>query len=119
MKYFIIFATLFFANSLPAQLTSVPEPQYLVIDSRDNVFVTIKYGIIKISPDGTLTNLTKIPGTIGKLDRAWSNLIIDSKDNLYANDGNLIYNSPSVPTIRSSAMYLPARCTATSWKMVQ
>lgn len=91
MKYFIVFATLFFANSLPAQLTSVPEPQYVVVDSRDNVFVTIKYGIIKISPDGTLTNLTKIPGTIGKLDRTWSNLIIDSKDNLYANDGNLIY----------------------------
>src|SRR6185295_11496300 len=45
----------------------------------------------KITPDGTVTNITKQAGVIGDLDRNWHNLIIDSKDNLYANDGNLIY----------------------------
>lgn len=94
MKYTTILAALFFALSVPAQttqLTRVSTPQSLVVDSHDNVFVTLKYGIATISPDGTVTNLTKQAGTIGDLDRSWHNLIIDSKDNLYANDGNLIY----------------------------
>jgi hypothetical protein len=91
MKHFIAFAVLFFATSSPAQTARVAGPRYVAVDSKDNVFVALQYGIIKISPDGTLTNLTKIPGTIGDLDRTWKNLVIDSKDNLYANDGNIIY----------------------------
>lgn len=71
-----------------AQTTQVSTPQYIAIDSRDNLFVGLQYGIIRITPDGTVTNLTK---QTRELDRKWDNLIIDSKDNLYANDGKLIY----------------------------
>lgn len=92
MKLLILLATLVLGGSLHAQtVTAVPEPEHIAIDSKDNVFVAIKYGIIMIAPNGTVKNLTKIPGTIGDLDRHWSNLIVDSKDNLYANDGKLIY----------------------------
>ncbi|HVQ38554.1 MAG TPA: hypothetical protein VMS31_13545 [Pyrinomonadaceae bacterium] len=98
MKHFILFTVIllgapasFPALHLSAQTTPVSTPQHIVVDSKDNVFVTLKYGIIKITPDGTVTYLTKVPGTIGPLDKPWHNLIIDSKDNLYANDGNLIY----------------------------
>lgn len=93
MKQFILFATVLFAIHLPPQTTPprVSTPQHIVVDSKDNVFATLKYGIIKIAPDGKVTNITKETGVIGPLDRTWSNLIIDSKDNLYANDGNIIY----------------------------
>src|SRR4249920_236112 len=99
MKYFVLCAALAFAVNLAAQTvpSRVPEPQSVAIDSKDNVFVAIKYGIVKITPDGTLTNLTKVAGTIAELDRHWSNLIIDSKDNLYANDGKLIYKFTFAP----------------------
>jgi hypothetical protein len=67
MKYFLLFAALAFAVNLPAQTvpSRVPEPQSIAIDSKDNVFVAIKYGIVKITLDGTLTNLTKVAGTNG------------------------------------------------------
>jgi len=99
MKYFLLFAALAFAVNSPAQTvpSRVPEPQSVAIDSKDNVFVAIKYGIVKITPDGTLTNLTKVAGTNADMDRHWSNLIIDSKDNLYANDGKLIYKFAFAP----------------------
>jgi hypothetical protein len=61
------------------------------VDSRDNVFVTLKYGMLKIAPDGTVTDLSKQGPVIGGMDRSWQDLIIDSKDNLYAHDGNVIY----------------------------
>lgn len=95
----MLFAALAFAVNLPAQTvpSRVPEPQSVAIDSKDNIFVAIKYGIVKITPDGTLTNLTKVAGTNAEMDRHWSNLIIDSKDNLYANDGKLIYKFAFVP----------------------
>jgi NHL repeat-containing protein len=94
MKHFILSAAVLFALHLPPQTTPpkpVSTPQHIVVDSKDNVYVTLKYGIIRITPDGKVTNLTKEPGVIGPLDKPWSNLIIDSKDNLYANDGNIIY----------------------------
>jgi hypothetical protein len=93
MKYLMLFAALVFTINLPAQTDPprVSTPQHIVVDSKDNVFATLKYGIVKITPDGTVTNITKQAGIIGELDRTWHNLIIDSKDNLYANDGNLIY----------------------------
>ena len=100
MKHFILSIALLGAQAslpdlrplpLPLQTTQVSTPQHIVVDSKDNVFVTLKYGIIKITPDGAVTNITKESGVIGPLDKPWHNLIIDSKDNLYANDGNLIY----------------------------
>jgi NHL repeat len=93
MKYVILFAALGLAVHLPAQTPPlrVSTPQHIVVDSKDNVFATLKYGIVKITPDGTVTNLTKQSVGIGDLDRSWGNLIIDSKDNLYANDGKIIY----------------------------
>ena len=86
MKLFLIILAL--SISAFAQVTQVSTPQYIAIDSRDNLFVGLQYGIIRISPDGKVTNLTQ---SNRDLDRKWSNLIIDSKDNLYANDGKLIY----------------------------
>ena len=89
----MLFAVLAFTIHLQAQTLPprVSEPQYIAVDSKDNVYAALKYGIIKITPDGTLTNLTKEPGRIGDLDRVWTNLIIDSRDNLYANDGKVIF----------------------------
>ena len=85
---------MFFAISLPAQVRppgSVSTPQHIVVDSKDNVFVTLKYGMLKIAPNGTVTDLSKQGPAIGGMDRSWQNLIIDSKDNLYANDDKVIY----------------------------
>lgn len=93
MKYLILFAALVFTINLPAQTLPprVSEPQHIVVDSKDNVFVTLKYGMLKIAPDGTVTDLSKQGPAIGGMDRNWKDLIIDSKDNLYAHDGNVIY----------------------------
>jgi NHL repeat len=94
MKYFVVFAAILFTFYSPAQ-TSQPKqvstPEHIVVDSKDNVFVTLKYGIIKITPDGTVTNISKQGPVIGGLDRSWQNLVIDSKDNLYASDGQVVY----------------------------
>ena len=59
MKYSMILASLFFGLSVPAQTTPVSTPQSLIVDSHANVYVTLRYGIARISPDGTVTNLTK------------------------------------------------------------
>ena len=94
MKSVMLLAAMFLAISAPAQVRppgSVSEPQYIVVDSKDNVFVTLKYGMLKIAPDGTVTNLSKQGPVIGGMDRNWQNLIIDSKDNLYATDDKVIY----------------------------
>lgn len=96
MKYFILFAALLFPINLPAQVKerppgSVSTPQHIAVDSKDNVFVTLKYGMLKIAPDGTVIDLSKQGPVIGGMDRTWQDLIIDSKDNLYAHDGNVIY----------------------------
>ena len=86
MKLLLLILTL--SACVFPQTTRVSTPQYIAIDSRDNLFVGLQYGIIRISPDGSVTNLTQADRD---LDRKWSNLIVDSKDNLYANDGKLIY----------------------------
>ncbi len=93
----MLLAAIVFTIQSQAQTPLLNEPQNIVVDSKDNVFVTLKYGIAKITPDGTLTNLTKVAGTNAEMDRHWSNLIIDSKDNLYANDGKLIYKFAFAP----------------------
>ena len=87
MKNLIILALLVFTINLPAQeRKTVSEPQYIVVDSKDNIFVTRKYGMLKIAPDGIVTDLSNQGPAIGGMDRTWKNLIIDSKDNLYANE---------------------------------
>lgn len=93
MKYLIFFVVLLFPLCLPAQNRLVPEPQYIAVDSRDNVFVTLKYGMLKIAPDGTVTDLSKQGSGRATMDRTWANLVIDSKDNLYATEpgGTAVY----------------------------
>ena len=92
MKYTFLIIALLIPVRLPAQeATVLAEPHHIVVDSKDNVFVTRKYGLVKIAPDRTITNLSKQGPVIGGMDRAWYDLIIDSKDNMYAHDGNVIY----------------------------
>ena len=92
MKYIVLIAVFFVSLNVSAQdATVLAEPQHIVVDSKDNVFVTRKYGLVKIAPDGTITNLSKQGPVIGGMDRAWYDLIIDSKDNMYAHDGKEIY----------------------------
>lgn len=96
MKNLMLFAVIVLTINLTAlaqERKTVSEPQYLVVDSKDNVFVTRKYGMLKIAPDGTVTDLSKQGSAIGGMDRTWTNLIIDSKDNLYAteNGGSAIF----------------------------
>ena len=92
MKRLIFFAILIFPLALIAQeATVVSTPQFIVVDSKDNIFVTRKYGLVKIAPDGAVTNLSKQGPVIGGMDREWKDLIIDTKDNLYAHDGKVIY----------------------------
>src|SRR4051812_46757935 len=89
VKYLFLVAAFFFVsvNVLAQDGTTVlAEPQFLIVDSKDNVFVTRKYGLVKIAPDGTITNLSKQGPVIGGMDRAWRDLIVDSKDNMYAHD---------------------------------
>ena len=90
----MLFAAILFTVHVPAQTPptkSISTPEHIVVDSKDNVFVTLKYGIAKIAPDGTVTNISKQGPVVGGLDRSWQDLIVDSKDNLYANDGKVIY----------------------------
>jgi hypothetical protein len=68
MKYLVLLAALVFAINLSAQTRtpgSVSTPQYIVVDSRDNVFVTLKYGMLKITAEGTVTDLSKQGPVIG------------------------------------------------------
>jgi hypothetical protein len=91
MKHVILLAAILFPIQLAAQYaTVVSTPQHIVVDSKDNIFVTRKYGLVKIAPDGTITDLSK-QGPGKGLDRMWQDLIIDSNDNLYANDGNVVF----------------------------
>jgi len=70
MKNLIFFAVLIFAVTTAAQeATVLAEPRHIVVDSRDNVFVTRKYGLVKIAPDGTITDLSKQGPVIGGMDR--------------------------------------------------
>ncbi|MCY7346182.1 MAG: hypothetical protein LH614_08150 [Pyrinomonadaceae bacterium] len=96
MKNLILLVVFVLTINLSAQAQerkTVSEPQYIVVDSKDNIFVTRKYGMLKIAPNGTVTDLSKQGPVIGGMDRIWTNLIIDSKDNLYAteNGGTAVY----------------------------
>ena len=77
MKSLLLLAAIFFRSTvhLFAQMRppgSVSTPQHIVVDSKDNVFVTLKYGMLKIAPDGTVTDLSKQGPVIGGMDRTWS-----------------------------------------------
>ncbi|MEP7213239.1 MAG: hypothetical protein ABI791_09200 [Acidobacteriota bacterium] len=92
MKQLIIFVAVLFSSQAIAQdATVISTPQHIVVDSKDNVFVTRQFGLVKISPNGMVTNLSKQGPVIGGMDRSWNDLIIDSKDNMYAHDGKVIY----------------------------
>ena len=93
LKLFAVSVLTFNFSAQAQERKTVSEPQYLVVDSQDNIFVTRKYGMLKIAPDGTVTDLSKQGPAIGGMDRTWTNLIIDSKDNLYAteNGGTAVY----------------------------
>lgn len=98
MKNLILFAVIvlsltLFVRAQPSAPKLVSTPQYIAVDSRDNVFVTLKYGMLKIAPDGTVTDLSKQGSGRLHMDRTWANLIIDSKDNLYATEpgGTIVY----------------------------
>lgn len=98
MKKIIIVLVLIFTAKLQAQtstrLSQVPEPSKIAIDSKDNLYVLLKFGIAKITPDGKVTQFTKdnpniVGGNFNKstyLDRQWGNIVIDSKDNLYVTE---------------------------------
>ena len=88
MKCLALFAVFLVSVSVPAQeITALAETKHIVVDSKDNVFATRKYGLVKIAPNGTITNLSKQRD----MDVAWNGLVIDSKDNLYAFASNVIY----------------------------
>ncbi len=77
---------------------AVPNPVHLVIDSKDNLFVVVNYGILKITPTGKIIELRKEGVYTDErrfdkrgMDRRWSNLVIDSEDNLYASDGHELF----------------------------
>lgn len=51
MKCLVLLAAFFVSVNVSAQPASViSEPQHIVVDSKDNVFVTLKYGMLKIAP---------------------------------------------------------------------
>ena len=92
-KIFIIIAIFISANlySQPSdEQPKLNDPDELVSDSKDNLFVLMKYGIAKITPDGKVIDLRKQEGGAA-IDKDFKNLIIDSKDNLFVSDGNNIY----------------------------
>lgn len=92
MKYLVLFAAFFVSVNVSAQdATLIAEPKHIVVDSKDNIFVTRKYGLVKVAPNGAITNLSKQGPVIGGMDRVWHDLIIDSKDNMYAHTGKEIY----------------------------
>jgi len=93
MKKALLIISVLIAPALFAQSSieqpKLNEPSGLVTDSNDNLFVLMKYGIAKITPDGKVIDLRKLDGN-GSIDRAYKNLVIDSKNTLYASDGNII-----------------------------
>jgi hypothetical protein len=50
VKYFMLLAALVFTTNVPAQTLppKVSTPQHIVVDSKDNGFVTLKYVMLKI-----------------------------------------------------------------------
>lgn len=76
-----------------AQSKVIPHPMRMAIDSKGNLYVTMKYGIGRISPDGSFTDLRKLEGgqAIDISMETAAGLVLDSKDNLFLANGNSIY----------------------------
>lgn len=93
MKKALLFIAVLFVTSGFSQTKNYPpvfeDPRSLVVDSNDNVFVALKNGLGKVTPDGKFLNLGSLPANNRKLGEL-RNLIIDSKDNLYTGSGNTI-----------------------------
>ena len=99
MKITLAAILLFLSAHLPAQNSNdspVNGPTKIVIDSKDNLYVLLAYGIARISPDGQINRFTKDnPNVIGGkfnnskyLDRQWHSIVIDAKDNIYLAERN-------------------------------
>jgi len=84
----------FLSVAVSAQQADKPQvlshPSSLVADSQDNLFVLMKYGIAKVTPDGKIIDLRRLEGGV-KIDKAFGGLVIDSKNNLYASDEAILY----------------------------
>ena len=100
MKITLAAILLFLSAHLPAQNSNdspVNGPTKIVIDSKDNLYVLLAYGIARISPDGQINRFTKDnPNVIGGkfnnskyLDRQWHSIVIDAKDNIYLAERNV------------------------------
>jgi hypothetical protein len=79
-----------------AQSKVIAHPMHMAIDSKDNLYVTMKYGIGRIAPDGTFTDLRNLEGgqAIDFNMETAGGIVIDSKDNLY------LANGPSIHKIK-------------------
>ena len=66
--------------------TFLSQPKKIAVDSKDNVYVLHTYGIARISPDGKFTPIA---------DRAFSDIAIDSKDQLYLSQSSTIWKMNS------------------------
>ncbi len=94
MKMILAAILLFLTSPVPAQNSGdspLNNPSKIVIDSKDNLYVLLAYGIARISPDGQVNRFTKDnPNVVGVkfnnstyLDRQWHSMVIDVKDNIY------------------------------------
>ncbi len=96
MKYTILLFAIIFSGCLQAQI-AIPKlpssPQYIVVDSRDNVIVHLYMGrIIKITPDGNLSYITEDIRK-GKTNPypSCNAMAIDANDNVYMAGEDLIW----------------------------
>lgn len=83
---FFSFSGVAFAQDNKAPV-AVPNPYHLVIDSKDNLYVTVNYGILKITPAGTIVELRKQgiyadENRFGKrsMDRRWQLALQDRRE---------------------------------------
>lgn len=93
----LLFIAFLFSAQLHAQETEqlkvIPHPMRMAIDSKDNLYVTMKYGIARVAPDGTFTDLRKLDGgnAIDFNMETAAGIVIDSKDNLFLANGASIH----------------------------
>ncbi len=93
MKKLLILLLLLAVQTVLGQTKNYPpifeDPRSIVVDSKDNVYVALKNGLGKVTPDGKFLNLSSLPENNRKIGEL-RNLVIDSKDNLYEGSGNTI-----------------------------
>lgn len=79
----ILFILLFLVHiHADGQTGIVHKPGKMAIDSKDNLYVSIRFGIVKISPKGEIEKIT---------DRRFDHIAIDRKDNIYLAESEAIY----------------------------